>query len=187
MGSEGFGDNARTLPTLHLLASLFLLSACGGAEPPSPPAMIPGPAGGDDDKHEGEKAPDLGPAERERHIEDALREVDAAERALDQNLKTRTPGRDPAPVPGPGPGAEPSTGCETACQALTSMQRAAAYVCKLAGDADARCRTAEGRVRAARTKVERAACSCPEPVARDERLQPFCELSITSPRKFDIK
>jgi hypothetical protein len=106
------------------------------------------------------------PAEKEVHIEDALREVDAAERALDTLLKNGKPtDTPPTAPPRPAPNAEPASGCETACQALTSMQRAAAYVCKLAGESDSRCLTATGRVKAARQKIDRAACSCPEPVA----------------------
>ena len=50
------------------------------------------------------------------------------------------------------------TPCETACRALASMGRAADAICRLAGDADARCSSARKRVEDSSSRV--AACRC---------------------------
>jgi hypothetical protein len=53
---------------------------------------------------------------------------------------------------------EGADGCATACRALSSMRRAATHLCDLAGDSDARCDSAKGRVANAEERV-RASCS----------------------------
>lgn len=53
---------------------------------------------------------------------------------------------------------EAADGCATACRALSSMRRAATHLCELAGDEDARCDSARGRVASAEERV-RASCS----------------------------
>lgn len=53
---------------------------------------------------------------------------------------------------------EGADGCATACRALSSMRRAATHLCELAGDGDARCDSAKGRVANAEERV-RASCS----------------------------
>ncbi len=168
----GGRHNAPRASTLHLLALILFAGGCGSSAPQAeaPPApeggALEAPSDDPDPKKKHER--DLSPAERERHIDDALREVEVAERTLETELKKREP--EVAPRPGePTPTPRSSDrGCETACSTLGSMQRAAAYVCRLAGEGDARCRAAQDRVRVARTKIQQAACACAEPVASIE-------------------
>jgi hypothetical protein len=122
--------------------------------PPAPP-----PEGPKDDR-DGQQ--DLAPVDRERHLEDALREIDVAERAIEKSIEDKKK----KPETPQTPGEQAGTGaCDTACRALGSMEKSAVYVCRLAGPGDPRCRNAQDRVKSARNKVERAACSCPVPVA----------------------
>jgi hypothetical protein len=118
---------------------------------------------------DGEAERPLEPAQRERHVEDALREVDIAEKSIERTLEAKRQGKPPPDQPPPAPGQQAGRGaCDTACNALGSMERSATYVCRLTGEGDPRCRTAQERARAARTKIEKAACNCAQPVARRE-------------------
>jgi len=127
--------------------------------PPAPPPETA--KDGIDQDGEGDLAPD----DRARHLEDALREIDVAEKAIDTSIEQKKSGKKPEGQP-QTPGEQAGTGaCDTACRALGSMERSATYVCRLAGPADARCRNAQDRVKSARAKIDRAACSCPQPVA----------------------
>ncbi len=168
MGTRGAGNGPRAR-TLHPLALLLVacLTACGSASqkdaapPPRGPEgeALPPPA--DEDAQD-----PLDPAGRQRHIEDALREVDLAERSIERTFGERSGGEKPRPPDEPVPrGGEAPADCRTACEALVAMERAAGYVCRLAGDADPRCRSAQERVKAARAKVGGSSCACPQPVS----------------------
>jgi hypothetical protein len=50
--------------------------------------------------------------------------------------------------------------CVSACRALGSMTRAATHLCSLAGDGDARCASAQDRVKSATTRVQQACPAC---------------------------
>lgn len=52
--------------------------------------------------------------------------------------------------------------CAVACKALASMERAATYLCDLAGDTDARCTNARARVHGAGERVHAACPACSE-------------------------
>jgi hypothetical protein len=184
LGRNGGAGSSLQAPALFFL--LALSAACSAAPrdaqaPPPAAEAAPAPATEPpegDATDPGGAETTLSPEDRARHVEDALREIEIAERSLETSLVTPRPRKPkgpqvvPQPVP-PGPKApngEPvSADCETACVALRSMQRSAAYVCKLTGPGDHRCERAERRVRAAREKIVRAACSCPEPLAARER------------------
>lgn len=167
------------------LLGLVALVACGGAPPP-PAAKggdeserAAGGAAGAPDREGGGK-PGLDRAAIEPHIRDAAAEIERAQRALDDVLGPTKEGakkKDAAPpappdrsadTPGPdkprkAPGDEKASGaapCDIACVALASMERAATYLCRLAGEGDPRCPAARGRVRAARDRVQAAACPC---------------------------
>ena len=58
-----------------------------------------------------------------------------------------------------GGGEAAPTPCQTACRALSSMQRAAESVCRLAGDGDERCVGAKKRVENAKVRVAHCGCS----------------------------
>jgi hypothetical protein len=55
---------------------------------------------------------------------------------------------------------QPPDRCATACTALGSMQRAAEHVCSIAGAGDARCKSAEERVKSAAARVHAACPAC---------------------------
>lgn len=118
---------------------------------------------------------------REVHIQDAELELERAERALDQGVAARrtTPLAPPQPqlpppqpIPPTQPGTKPPTpspsppspqaqsSCETACIALDSMKRSAKYLCELSGSRDARCASAEDRVRRAERRVREVCGVC---------------------------
>ncbi|MCC6522819.1 MAG: hypothetical protein IT373_09175 [Polyangiaceae bacterium] len=155
----------------------------GQASPPPPPPPPPPPKGwAPVGPGPGTRSGELGP-----HIEDALAELRAAERAVEQSLApveppaTRPPlpptsgARVPPPrltasapggvvLPDPAasaPPAEPdpdaASRCVVACNALQSMRRSAALLCELTGRDDTRCSSAEDRVGVSRAKV-RASC-----------------------------
>ena len=49
--------------------------------------------------------------------------------------------------------------CETSCKAFLSLERSAAAICRLAGDADARCTLARKTVEKNRQRISECACS----------------------------
>jgi hypothetical protein len=59
-----------------------------------------------------------------------------------------------------GPTALSSDPCANACRALASMERATTHLCSLAGDADARCEGARGRVKSASARVHAECPAC---------------------------
>lgn len=71
----------------------------------------------------------------------------AEQRASDAS----TPGPDYAAVGSP---------CDLMCRALSSMQRSAAGICSLAGEANERCRKARSRLELAGQQVSEAGCAC---------------------------
>ena len=54
----------------------------------------------------------------------------------------------------------PNDPCWSACRALASMERAAAHLCSLAGSGDARCASAQTRLRQASDRVHAGCPSC---------------------------
>ena len=93
--------------------------------------------------------PGVQPPVRSGHVSDALAELDTAERVLDTLLD------------GPSTAAGLSTGvCSIACAALSSMRRAQASLCELAGDDDERCVSARDRLDRNERRVTDAGCSC---------------------------
>jgi hypothetical protein len=123
------------------------------------------------------------PAELYVSIADAEAALARAESELNQALVASTASADGAPKrkapsapaagaapPSPAkPGAladEEASGdsvanrCAVACRAFGSLRRAADAVCRLAGEADARCKRAQGVVNQSRSRV--SACSCSE-------------------------
>lgn len=130
-----------------------------------PPAAYP-----EDEKAAEPETPpqrELTPAEKAAHIEDALHELDDAERALKRSFEKKKRTEKPTPgeaVPPPTPVDAPD--CVTACSALRSMTRSAGYVCRLAGEGDARCARAKERVTGAEKRIATARCSCPEATTR---------------------
>jgi hypothetical protein len=123
------------------------------------------------------------PAELYASIADAEAALARAERELNQALVASTasggaspkrkapssPAAGAAPPSPAKPGAaadEEASGdsvanrCAVACRAFGSLRRAADAVCRLAGEADARCKRAQGVVNQSRSRV--SACSCSE-------------------------
>jgi len=49
--------------------------------------------------------------------------------------------------------------CETSCKAFLSLERAAAAICRIAGDADSRCAAAQKTVEKNRQRISECACS----------------------------
>jgi hypothetical protein len=158
---------------------VLALVGCGaGAEKAEDvsPVTAPAPPGGD-------AMPNV--PDREVHIQDAERELERAERTLDVGIAARragppgvsppTPPTPPEPGPtSPKPGTKPpsenttpqaGSSCETACIALASMKRSAKYLCELSGTGDARCSSAEDRVKRAERRVREVCGSCNEPAA----------------------
>jgi hypothetical protein len=149
----------------------WALAGCGSASTPQV-APSPAPPPADVTAAPPVITTDLPPAERQQHIEDALGELTESERALDREIARRAANRQSSPPPTPKkPIPDKPTGqrptapstpeqaepkdrsCEIACVALASMRRSAAYVCKLAGDGDARCVDARTRVRRSEDKL----------------------------------
>jgi hypothetical protein len=56
---------------------------------------------------------------------------------------------------------EPQHRCGNACGAMTSMRHAVEAICRMAGEADARCTDARKTLRDSEVKV--AGCGCPPP------------------------
>jgi hypothetical protein len=171
------------------LALSTLLGACGPAPEPDTPghggqAAPPSPgAAPNEAPHAAQPGSGRGDPSLEPHIRDALAELEAAERTLLEHTG-RAAGDAPAPEGPPKPskpkprappadekrpdasppraptGRATTTSCDAACQALASMQRAAAYLCRLAGQQDPRCERAAARVRTASDRVATSCGSC---------------------------
>jgi hypothetical protein len=153
----------RALPlTLVALASL-IATACAApasevpARAPEPPAPPPAAHATSDRS--------LPAAERELHVVDLFKEVEGYEATLQvlapspkSPAKPGTAKKPPSVDP-----AEPqsSASCEKACVAFRSLVRATEALCRLAGESDARCSAARGKVSAAEQRVRAAACVCP--------------------------
>ena len=151
-----------------LVASLALVTACGSADPPMMAPASPPVA-----RRVASPADDLSPSERDAHIADALWQLrQAEEKIIDTAEKKKElrphAGKPAADAPADASKSEESTSsappCDVACSALASMQRSAGFICKLAGDGDARCADARGRVRAAEARVTATCGACPRGV-----------------------
>jgi hypothetical protein len=153
-----------------LLAGLAVLpAACAsapGAAPHAPPATDYG-------------AEEQAPAEPLTTVDDARFEFERAARELDAALSgggaPAAPGAPPYAQPPPSPEAEPPgmapsqpgappagpvDRCAVACRALASMRRAAAHLCGLTGQHDARCVHAGQRLSYATDRVRHACPGC---------------------------
>ncbi|MCC6901554.1 MAG: hypothetical protein IT377_21465 [Polyangiaceae bacterium] len=122
--------------------------------PTAAPAAAPPPSIG---STQGQPAP-----EKQKEAlakDDNLASLPEAEKALDQavtDLNKLVGGKAPT-----GGAARLSAGdarCPEACKAMSSLRRAAAAVCRLAGDATDRCARAKGIVKDSEARV--AACKC---------------------------
>lgn len=84
-------------------------------------------------------------------IEEAEEEIQASTGTLDKLL-----GGDQATALSSG-----GDGCTRACNAFRSLRRAADALCELAGEDDARCSSARGKVSDNQSRISNAGCSCP--------------------------
>ncbi|MBI4953731.1 MAG: hypothetical protein HY908_17030 [Myxococcales bacterium] len=89
------------------------------------------------------------PPEPPRTLDEALGELAAAERALDGLFGAAG-----------GAVSLASGSCAIACAALGSMRRAAAGLCELTGELDARCTEARGKLATNERRVSEAGCRC---------------------------
>jgi hypothetical protein len=126
-----------------------------------PPALAPG-AGGPSSLKKGEDKPRRD--ELAREDDDAFTRIDDAERAFADSKKELDTLLGPLPadkVAGaqpPAPLAAGDTRCPRACKAFDSLRRSGDAICRLAGDADARCTRARDVMKQNATRV--AACGC---------------------------
>jgi hypothetical protein len=162
---------------VHALSSIALISlvACAANAPAVRP---PADAGVAAESTSADPEADLAKAEREVNRLLAPRGL-----ALDAVKQTESVPKEQAPAPPPPPPSptadtpsaqghsDPSIGnaagpagsgdvCQVACTALASMERAASRLCSLAGDKDARCEGAKGRVQSATARVHAACPAC---------------------------
>ena len=126
-------------------------------EPPSPPP--PEPLGGASSTDENAFA---SIAEAEAALDRAQAELNpkpAADKAgkTDQDGPAR-PKDSTTPRPTATPQREAPDPCVNACKAFASLKRAAVAVCRLAGEADARCKRAQSIVSKNETRM--TACKC---------------------------
>lgn len=101
-------------------------------------------------------------AEATARVEQARAELDQAFRAPSvtpaQPSDPHSPAQ-PSHVPGTEPaGIQPESPCARACRAFASMERAVAAVCRLAGDADAKCTSAKKILDENMVRVKACAC-----------------------------
>jgi hypothetical protein len=93
-------------------------------------------------------------------------ELDRAETDLQRALAMAvTPGATPAPQKKSADKETELSGgsgdpCQSACSALGSMQRSAAHLCGLTGEADSRCEAAKARVTRAGDRVRNSCPAC---------------------------
>jgi hypothetical protein len=108
---------------------LFLLAACGGGSPP--PAAAPASTGG-------------APSTTEpTTIEEAQAQFEQAKAMLGDHDAAKT---------------TTDSDCSTVCRAVASMRRSVGALCRLAGNEDARCTSAQKTLGEAETRA--AACKC---------------------------
>lgn len=131
------------------------------ATPPPPGAAAPTPAP--------QAAPTLGSTKEEERGDDAKGDtavepatLAAAESALEKAKTSldQLVGAKGGRAAEATPLASGDPRCPEACKAMSSLRRAAAAVCRLAGDAHARCARAKGIVKDSEGKL--AACKCGE-------------------------
>jgi hypothetical protein len=158
------------------LAIWLLVAAVGcarkhGVPESPPPEVYPEEAPG----HQQQEPTSVAAEEKDTadfsSVEQAEAELRRAREALEVALAPPPPAspatgssgaeaRPPAGTPPePRPEKKAESPCETACRALASLERAAAAVCRLAGEADARCTRAKQTVAESSRRV--AACGCP--------------------------
>ena len=150
----GFAKQIRAgrAPFFVALAPLALIAGCGGAragnEAPAAPAST---------LVEAEPAT----------LEEAEAELARARAALgvtDGDAPPAIAESTPAPEPAPMDRGEATTatkeedGCVSTCRAIGSMRRAVSAICRLAGDADARCEDARKTLTSSEQSV--ASCRC---------------------------
>ena len=146
--------------TLCFSLAVGLVSGCGAAE-----HAAKSPGGG---------APEPEPTT----VEEAQAQLERARRELEGPLEKTAPTSTSAVTPSasapPPPAADTSAAggapfrtptasedsCATPCRAMASMRRAVAAICRLAGDADARCTDAKSVLE--RNEARVAQCSCPK-------------------------
>lgn len=89
--------------------------------------------------------------------------ADASEAKSDKKGASKpapAPKASAAPTGGAAPLAQGTERCVNACKAFASLKRAAAAVCRLAGDSNARCKRAQAIVQESEARV--AVCKCSE-------------------------
>lgn len=143
----------RLAPLTLFLGSSLVFAACGGA---MPPMEAPGKAGG--------YAP--APEPEPQTIEEATAQLERAKAAFDKRtapvaMPTAPTGtmqvepRPPTHIEATGAAADE---CTNLCRAFSSMQRAQAAICRLAGEGDPRCADAKRVVEDNAKRV--AQCRC---------------------------
>ena len=159
----------RAAAPLALLS--LVLTACGGAPPPSgayPQEPTPTTADGALDlldRAESDLRLALGgslpPAAAPAYGPPSVGAAQAAPPPPPAPVQAEAAPRDDARSSvAAGPTALASDPCANACRALASMERATTHLCSLAGDADARCEGARTRVKNASTRVHAECPAC---------------------------
>jgi hypothetical protein len=157
---------------------IALLFGCGGGMQGAPAPAAPEPAPEAPAAEQAEpSASESAPSSLDRDEGPPLTTLQAAEtefarveRQLDALWTPAAPSASPAPeAPGKAgseaqqPEAKASDDlalrCETACKAFLSLERAAAAICRLGGEADARCTRAKSTVEKNRQRISECACS----------------------------
>jgi hypothetical protein len=165
-------------------------STPGEEQAPGTPGMAAPEPARDEDGVEGESAAEGSVLDQSRADDRLARAQAELERAEDELELVLGPAPSAAPAPAaPAAGEAPATAaprrsraagapeddaskpkadkkagetsCQTACRAFQSLGRAAASICRLAGDGDERCEHARSVVARAERRV--AACGCPGP------------------------
>lgn len=135
------------------VVSSSVLAACGGASYESKaPSAEPAPPSAETEP--------ATVAEATARVEQARSDLDQAFRAPSATPAQPTaPQSQPSHVPGTEPaGAQPDSACARACRAFASMERAVAAVCRLAGEADAKCTSAKKVLDENTVRVKACAC-----------------------------
>ena len=169
----------RHLAVLGAIGPVALACAARPAPPPTEPASPAPPSGysqspaepgasstaeAKDEDRKQSSADDLGftsLAEAEAALDQANAELNPSVRA-DKAAETKAKRPRDVPPAKPAATATPQGGapdrCVNACKAFASLKRAAAAVCRLAGDSDARCKRAQTIVHENEARV--AVCKC---------------------------
>jgi hypothetical protein len=161
------------MPSFHarLLAALVvfgLVAACGGAAEQAP-ARSPGGGRKADDA---EKAPPMSVEEAQEQIRLAREQLfgppPADARNTTEPTTSSTTPREPAAEPAARPSApraevqpDHQDKCASPCRALASMRRAVTALCRMTGDTDERCETAQRTLKESETRA--ATCRCASP------------------------